>query len=977
MSLSFYYPDYLWISLILPFLAAIALASPLRRNPGRFYSSLAIRMLIFLALILSLAGAQLNIRSDLLTTVFVLDASDSVSPEQRQKGEAILREAISNKPEGDQAALIVFGEEALVERLSSDDPILAEITSIPVSEHTNIAGALQIAQAIFPGEGARRIVLLSDGRENLGQAIDQAELAAAAGIELSYIPLGSAPSGAEVWIDSFHAPNEVRLGQDFDLKVVIESSAALEATLRVFEEGALVKSIEIRLLPGSNRVTIPMNAATSQLDDVGLFRRFHVQVIPAADTRLQNNSASAYTIVQGPPSILVVEGGPGDGRNFAEALQAASMNVSLSTPAEMPSSLNELVNYEGVVLVNVPAAALPTGVMDILQVYVRDLGKGLVMVGGPGSFGSGGYLRTPLEEILPVDMDVRDKTIQSNLALVLAVDKSGSMGRCHCDNPDLNQTYTPNQSGQPKVDIAKEAVMRAASAIGKDDYLGVVAFDSQPRWAVELAQLPDPLSLERSISAIQAEGGTNLEAGVKEAYLALQDVQARRKHIILMTDGWVRTGELNNLAQEMASQGITFSIVAAGEGSAEYLHALASLGGGEFYPATNIQEVPEIFLKETMKSVGKYIVEEAFYPISASPSPILRGIDAGGLPPLLGYNGVSAKKTARLDLITPKGDPLLASWQHGLGRTAVWTSDFRGQWAIEWLEWDGFAPFAAQLVSWTLPSPRAEGLEIQASHQENQAIISMRAAHKDGSPYNSLTGMVTLIDPSLEVREISMKQIGAGQYQASADASSPGVYLLRVGVNDGDQSLGQSTTGLVVPFSPEYKTSGVDFSFLSRLAGSTGGGEINPEDPAIIFAHNLDSIPSATQIWLPLLVLAALLFPLDVALRRLSVRKKDLSKAAAWVQSRRHRSTTRDLEPRPRLLEGLFEARQRARHHIDRQDHSFSSEPNPLNKSVGNIPSKSVNPDESRESLIEPDHLPSGEDETLNRLKAAKKRLRR
>lgn len=196
--------------------------------------------------------------------------------------------------------------------------------------------------------------------------------------------------------------------------------------------------------------------------------------------------------------------------------------------------------------------------------------------------------------------------------------------------------------------------MRAAEAVGDQDYLGVLAFDTQPRWAVPLSKLGDPMALEKGIGAIQAEGQTNLQAGVLAAYEALEKVEARQKHIILLTDGWVRTGDLNNLAQDMRSQGITLSIVAAGDGSAEYLHALAALGGGEYYPAVNIQEVPDIFLKETIQSVGKYLVEEAFFPIQSAPSPVMRGIDSIQLPALLGYNGTSPKKTARLDLITPR-----------------------------------------------------------------------------------------------------------------------------------------------------------------------------------------------------------------------------------------------------------------------------------------------------------------------------------
>ena len=851
------------------------------------------------------------------------------------------------------------------------NPALQKLRPSPSAPERTLPALMQLAQAIFPGEGARRMVLLSDGRENLGAALEQAEIAAASQIELNYHALGFEDGSAEVWMESLNAPGEIREGQELELSAAVESSRAMGASLRVFEDDRLIRTIELNLLPGRNEVQITIAAPDSQ--SVGSFLRFRAQILPDSDTRLQNNESSTFTIVEGPPSILVVEGLPGEGENISQVLNEASMRVSSIPAAQMPTDLAGLAEYASIVLVDVPASQLPPGEMDLLQVYVRDLGKGLVMVGGQESFGPGGYLRTPLEKTLPVDMDVRDKEIQSNLALVLAVDKSGSMGRCHCDNPDLNQSYTPQLSGQPKVDIAKEAVMRAAEAVGEQDYLGVLAFELSAALGSPARAIKDPLALERGISAIQAEGQTNLQAVVQTAYEALEGVEARRKHIILMTDGWVRTGDLNNLAQEMRSKGITLSIVAAGGGSAEYLHALAALGGGEYYPAVNIQEVPDIFLKETIQSVGKYLVEEAFYPIQSAPSPVLRGIDANNLPPLLGYNGTSPKKTARLDLITPRGDPLLASWQYGLGRAAAWTSDLKGQWAIEWLGWDGFARFTTQLVSWTLPSKRAEGLSIEAKLKENQAVVQVRADQPDGSPRNFLSGSVTMIDPSSDVTEIELEQVGAGEYQASAVVDSPGVYLLRVGINEGDQSLGQSTLGVVVPYSPEYKTSGIDQGFLERLTRTTGGGVL--EDPGEAFTHNLPQIPSSREIWPFLLLAIAVLFPLDVAVRRLSINRKDLILAKEWLSNLR-RSEVKPNAAQPRILRNLHEARARARRPFERTEESGS---------ILKIPKVEEKPGEGAEKaelaekkgLGEKDESSQQSTDSLSRLREAKKRAQR
>ncbi|MEJ2710398.1 MAG: VWA domain-containing protein, partial [Anaerolineales bacterium] len=906
MSVAFVYPQYLWLLLLIPLTIGLALLGRRASTRLRAWLGLSLRGLLLALIVLALAGIQLRLNSDTLTTVFLLDVSDSIPAAQQSSAEAFIRQAVAEMPSGDRAAVVVFGEDALVERLASSEERLQEIASVPVTSRTDIAGALQLGLALFPDEGAKRLVLLSDGRENVGQALEQAELAAIQDIQLMYVSLGDLQEQVEVLVDSLEAPADVREGQDFELTILVQSSGQTGALLRVFGDGDLIHSQEVRLQAGVNRFNVPVQA-----DETG-FRRFRAQIVPDADNRLQNNEASAFTVVHGPPRILLVEGTAGESANLSAALEAAGMKVTTIAPENLPATLPELAAYEAVLLANVPEPALPEGAVEALPVYVKDLGKGLVMTGGQDAFGAGGYLRSPIEEALPVEMDVKSKELSANLALVLAVDKSGSMGRCHCDNPDLNQTYTRTEVGQPKVDIAKEAIMRSASALGDQDYLGVVAFDSQAKWAVDVGRLVDPFALEQSIGAVQAEGQTNLTAGVEAAYAALEKVDARRKHIILMTDGWVNTGDLTNLARQMKDEGITLSVVAAGGGAAEYLEGLSMEGGGRYYPAEDILSVPDIFLKETVKSVGQYIIEEAFYPLPSMPSPVLRGLDAASLPALLGYNGTTAKRTARLDLITPRGDPLLASWQYGLGRAAVWTSDVKDQWAGEWLRWDNFSRFAGQLVGWTLPAPQVEGLQAQTSISEGRGLIQLSARDEQERPLNFLDASATIVDPDLESREVSLEQVGPGQYQAQVDVSSPGTYLVRLGVNDGDQSLGQMTLGMVAQYSPEYRAGGANVSLLQELARITGGEALLESGNA--FLHNLPAAADAREIWSPLLLAAALLFPLEVAVRRVRLSSRDVRKGAAWVQARlpwRRRSA--QTTERPRVLGNLFQARERAR----------------------------------------------------------------
>jgi uncharacterized membrane protein/Mg-chelatase subunit ChlD len=971
MSITFIYPAFLWLLLLVPLTVTLAWIGPRRPTRVRFWSGLALRVILLSLIVLALAGIQLRLRAENLTAVFVLDVSDSIDADAKKAGETFIQEAIQSMPSGDKAAIVVFGEDALVERLASEGTGLAGIASVPLTTRTDIAGALQLALALFPDEGAKRLVLLSDGRENIGQALEQAELAAAHQIQLTYHAL-SAPEGeTEVLVESLLSPADVRQGQDFNLSVVVFSTQEIGATLRVYGDGALIQLQEVELAEGSNRFTIPIEA------DQSGFRRFQAQIVPDDDTRLQNNEASAFTVVHGPPHILIVEGNPGEGANLAEALRAAQADVTILPPEQLPTTLPALASYEAVVLANVPALALPQIAMEALPIYVHDLGKGLLMIGGDQSFGAGGYLRTALEKALPVYMDVRTKEEQANLALVMAIDSSGSMGRCHCDNPDLNQTYVRTEVGQPKVDIAKEAIMRAASALSEEDYMGVVTFDDAAHWQLEISPLLDYVKLENSIGGIQAYGPTNIRSGVEAAAAAIQAVDARRKHIILMTDGWVHEGELTKLVEELNAQGITLSVVAAGGGSAEYLSELAMVGGGAFYPAVDILRVPDFFLKETVQAVGKYIVEEPFFPLPAVPSPVLQGLDSTDLPLLLGYNGTTPKTTARMDLLTPRGDPLLATWQHGLGRAAVWTSDLKGQWGSRWIEWEGFPRFSSQLISWLLPAPQIEGLTAQAELHNGKAAIRLEALDQYGRPRNFLTVQATIVDPDLTPLTADLNQVGPGKYEAQVEASQPGSYLIRLGTNDGDQSLGQLTLGLVVPYSPEYLAGGVQTSFLHELAATTGGAEL--DSVLEVFEKNIPSSDFAREIWRPILLLVALLFPMDVAIRRVMLGMSDFHKARVWISEK---LSIRKAQPGRggRALDQLFQARDRVRHRRT-QTESLPKSSTEGNRPISGLPQPSIKGQTQEEEQATKEALPLKdqpltEEDTLSRLHQAKKRAR-
>ncbi len=907
MSVSFLYPAALFALLLLPLLALPFAGRGATTRTSSFWLGLGLRAAVLFGLVLALAGMQLVRTVGDLSVVFVLDHSDSVSQAEQQRAEAYVRAALGSLQAGDRAALVVFGENALVERLASEEPTLATVASIPRTARTDIAAALRLALALFPEESNKRLVLLSDGLENAGRAGDLVDLARARGVRIDVVSLQPPTGQVEAYLDVLEAPASVRQGQGFEAVAVVQSTLAGPATLRLFADGTLVATRSVTLQAGENRLGFALTA-----DEPG-FHRYSAELEAAADTLPQNNAATAFTVVQGPPRVLLVEGNAGDGDNLLAALASAGIVAERLAPPALPGDLTVLAGYDALYLVNVPAASLPDAAMNALPAYVRDLGRGLVMIGGPDSYGAGGYLRTPLEKALPVDMDVRSRTQEPNLALVFVLDKSGSMGRCHCDDPNaLPGSYARVESGLSKVDIAKDAVLQAARAVGPQDYLGIVAFDQQALWALPPEVLAEADIIQERIGGLQAEGQTNVYAGLAEAEAALVKTDARLKHIVLVTDGWSRSFQYAALAQRLQAEGITLSVVAAGDGSATYLEQLAVEGGGRYYPARNMAEVPALFFKETVEAQGRYIVEEPFLPAPASTTPILRGLDLTRLPALWGYNGTTPKATARVALVSSQGDPILATWQYGLGHAVAWTSDARGQWATEWVRWDGFSTFVAQMANWVLPQPADAGLQTTFASDGGGTLLEVTSTDAAGRPRDLLETEATIVGPDQRSQRIALSQMAPGRYRGQVLAAEPGVYLAQVRQQEPDGTpVASATSGLVVPYSPEYKLLNPEAGVLAELARATGGQEL--ADPAQAFARLPQPAARSQPIWPALLLAAALLFPFDVAVRRLRLSRADGERFLAWARVTLARRPLEAGRRAPRALGALFAARERAR----------------------------------------------------------------
>ena len=832
--------------------------------PFRRAAALVLRSAIVTLLVLALAGPLALLRANNLAVAVLLDRSDSTTPAAQADQEHWLAQALASKGANDQVAVITFAGDARVERPLSDDatpPALAEPDGLH-PERTNIAAAIRLGLGALPPNLARRLVLLSDGQQNQDQADEAAGLAAAAGVQLMAVP-NEQSSGPEALVDGLEAPTQLRQGESFSATADIRATDPGGATLILLVDGTPQATQNVDLQPGENRFVLP-------LEPLGVGQHIlRLQLEADADSLVENNSGGAFVTVSGPPSILIVEGSPGDGQYLADALQAQGQQVTVTDAHSAPLDADSLRSYAAVVLANVPASALAQEQMTALEAYVQSYGGGLVVSGGDQAFGPGGYARTPLEDMLPVQMGLRGKTVGASTALVLVIDTSGSMG--------------DDVGGSNKLDLAKQAAMAAAQSLGEYDQIGVVSFSDQPQWVVQPTSASDLSPVEQAISAMQAGGGTDIYPALDTAYQGLAPLDAKVKHIVLLTDGQAPQGPYAQLTQQMNGSSISLSTIGIGaDADTNLLQQLAQLGNGRYYDGNDPFDLPRLVLKDTQEVQRAAIVERDVQPRAGDSSPAVAGIDTSTLPALRGYVATTAKSQASVSVVSDQLDPLLSEWQFGLGHVVAWTSDATNRWSSRWVDWADFARFWSQVVQRAARPPDDPNRQVNVTIDGSLARITLDAqtGPDDPQPHylNFQPAVATLVDPRGAQVQVALPQVAPGRYEATTPVQDDGVYQLEVQQTDPtSNAVATQSGGFVVPYSPEFKAAGTDRDSLAALASRTGGSII--ADPAQAFAHDLPSVGAPQALWPYLLALAAALLVLDVGVRRVRFSARD----AEWI----------------------------------------------------------------------------------------------
>jgi uncharacterized membrane protein len=763
-----------------------------------------------------------------------------------------VQEAIKGADSRDRYGVISLGGSPALQVPLGTGPLPAKPPVSADSRATDIGAAIRLALAGFPREGGKRIVLLSDGNENQGDAREAARRARAEGATIYVVPLKNEYAG-EVLVERLVVPQEVKFGESFLVRIVAWSAKETAGRLSLYRDGQFVGAQPVKLAAGKNVF------AYQQSVDQGGFHIFQARLEAPDDVVEENNRGVGLVAVRGRPRVLYVEKDRDQGAHLLSALRAQNLQVEMVGTEALPATTEGLTQYDSIILSNVSALRVSKPQMELLRTYVRDQGGGLIMLGGDESFGVGGYYRTPIEEALPVTMEARQKVEIPSLAVVLVIDRSGSM-------------ETSVDARFSKLDLAKEAAQLVVELLDDRNEVGVISFDTAWSWVVPLGPAKDKDRILREIATIKAGGGTDLFPPLKEAYQAIYDRKALLRHVLVLSDGEVQAADFTGLVRRMQQDKITVSSVAIGKDSdVKFMTDVSRWGRGRFYYTDDIYSVPRILTLETQLASKASIIEQPFRPVLVAPGhEIAQNIPWDRVPPLGGYVSATPKPTADTILISHQRDPVLSAWRYGLGRTVAFTSDAKGKWGILWLRWEEFGKLFGQMVRWTLRTAQRGEVVASVFQHGGSGEIQLEAVDPKGEFVNFLEANAGVVYPDKTQGVLPLTQVGPGRYRGAFPTAEQGAYLIGVAERKDQKIVGSEVASLVVPYSPEHRALEVNEGLLRDLATLSGGAA--PAKPGDNFTQSRERARIWVEAWPYLLALALLLFLPDVAIRRLRLR---------------------------------------------------------------------------------------------------------
>jgi len=815
------------------------------------------------AALLALLGLALPWPTTNQNLALLFDTSASLGPELvEQQRQSALRLLDKLQP-GDRVALVSFAEDPLVlSGLQPRDQARQTLDTVALSSGegtgTNLRAALAVGAQILtdqPGSGSQ--VVFSDGRTNLGGDLDLS--GDVRRFPISAVPLGRPLGG--ITSQGLDVPPSVRPGEQALVRWQGWTDQPRSVTLALAIDGAVRQTRKARLKTGANVEEFVVAAGETGT------RKIEVTVSGAEGQALPSAQATGLLTVEGRTSVLVVRGGH-TGSGLVDALGRQGLPVLVRGPQGLPDTPEGYQSLSAVVLDNVSAPSLTEGQQGRLKDWVAG-GGGLLVVGGDGSLGRGEYYTSPLEDLLPVQTDNRQRLQFTRSRILFVVDHSGSMSEA------VGQTT--------KLEAALGGIVQSLDVLTGQDEVGLLQFDSEASWVLPFTPLAQKKTIQAALDGFRQGGGTDMTKALDEVVLAFGHPGPVKRHVILLTDG--QTGGEEAMFQEftetMKAAQVTMTIIGIGnEVNDKLLGALAAGSDGVYYRAVGA-DIPAILHKETVRVTRDLIQEGHFSPLATGRDPVL---DLGAAPPeVLGYLVTKPKALARLrwEAQRPDGerDPLYADWRFGAGKVAVFTSDSGIRWMAPWSGRPEYNRFWGQAVRSLETGEQDKTLGLELSVSASVARVVVEALDDQG---RLRSGASLFADHG--GRSYPLAEVAPGRYETSFPLDASGLQLVTVGDRAGP---GRTWAWAWNPSGAELAQGGADWAGLGRLTATTGGllqPLMDPAPPVPAWSW----APLALRDWL--LGLALVLFLVELGLRSTSLGQLTAARAgfATWwrAQSR-------------------------------------------------------------------------------------------
>jgi len=867
-------------------------------DPVRRWTTLGLRTVLLVLIAAMLAGPHAVREHDQLTVIGLIDVSGSVQrfaqlpriPETYGSQTSIdylrwwFREATDLREPDDRVGLVAFDGQAIAVSAPTSAEYVDDNLDMPMMDGTNIAEAIRLGLAMFPGDTGRRLVLASDGNETVGDALEAAREAAGAATSPSTdqnftrsvgVPIDVLPIGYRIERDAqlvrVEAPPHAQPGQTITVRMILEATHEIPGRLMLRREGEAVDLSPDE--PGhGRRVTLPpgqsVHLAQVTLGEMPInrFEAIFEPEDPSDNALPENARAEAFTATPSRGRVLILSTRDDHDHNqLARMLRAADLPVEVRSPELLSDDLLGLQNYNLIVLENVPAYAVTQHQQQMLARYVDQLGGGMIVTGGEQGFGAGGWTRTVLADVLPLELDPPKELRAPASALVLVLDKSGSMNR-----PVAGARATQQE-------IANEAAALAIESLQSETWLGVVTFDHAPELYVPMQLNDRPKEIAERVRAIRPAGGTRIEPALRLGWEMLQSIDEplQNRHIVLLTDGISQDPTIEQFIADMNREEVGITTIGVGDNiDFDQLEMIAGGTGAVFHHVRDPRRLPRVLVDSVQEFNKPLLKEGSFSPVVLpTGSTLTAGMNEA--PPLGGLVITAPRDdpTAILEMTHPEGEPLLAHWQVGLGRVAAFTSEIDGRWARNWATWPGAQTFWTQLARTMARPTVSRDAELITTVRDGRLEIVLEAADDEEGYLDYLTVEGTAYMPDGSAMPVRLRQTGPGRYEGSTAAPQAGVYVVALNPRVGQRQLTPVIGGASRATSEEYRRYVSDTALLEDIAEMTGGRRLDVAEPAAVNLFDRSDMPRSASylpIWPTLLIWTLVVFVLDVACRRIA-----------------------------------------------------------------------------------------------------------